>query len=85
MATHHHRLPTAALALLLLVACGPLRSHGEQQDCHGLLREFLEFNQHEAVPYDGDNMVYFLHIPRQGRVWGVGMGIRGGTAAVRAL
>jgi hypothetical protein len=49
-----------ALPLLLLalqhVVC--------KQDCSAILADFYAYNQREAVPYTGDNLVYFLHIPR---------------------
>lgn len=36
----------------------------EPTDCKALLKEFYQFNSKEAAPYTGDNLVYFLHIPR---------------------
>lgn len=34
------------------------------QQCSTLLSEFHKYNTKEAKPFTGENMVYFLHIPR---------------------
>jgi hypothetical protein len=39
-------------------------SAGAETDCKALLQEYYKANTKEAVPYTGNNMVYFLHIPR---------------------
>lgn len=35
-----------------------------ETDCKALLQEYYKADTKEAVPYTGNNMVYFLHIPR---------------------
>ncbi|GBF98742.1 hypothetical protein Rsub_11291 [Raphidocelis subcapitata] len=57
-------LPPLLLLPLLALALAPRPVAGDQQDCASLLRDFYEFNQKEAVPFNVDNMVYFLHVPR---------------------
>eukprot|EP00775_Hariotina_reticulata_P011842 gene11842-11986_t len=53
------------LLLLLLVAVLIIGvSSDALLDCKGLLQEFYKFNVKEAAPYTGDNLVYFLHVPR---------------------
>ena len=54
------------LLLALALALPPRPAAGDQQDCASLLRDFREFNKKEAVPFNSDNMVYFLHVPRCG-------------------
>ncbi|KAI8474343.1 MAG: hypothetical protein J3K34DRAFT_138880 [Monoraphidium minutum] len=49
----------AAAALLPALAAA-----NEAGACEVLMREFQDFNKKVAVPYGGDNMVYFLHVPR---------------------
>jgi len=58
--------PLVLVVMLLLAAAAPavVRAEGAPPACGDLLKEFYEFNKHEAVPYGGDNMIYFLHIPR---------------------
>lgn len=53
------------LAVILLIGtlC-VVSSSTEPTDCKALLKEFYQFNSKEAAPYTGDNLVYFLHIPR---------------------
>lgn len=59
------RAAAALCAALLLVLVAPQHAAGEgTSDCHALMQDFYAFNQKEAAPYTGDNMVYFLHIPR---------------------
>lgn len=53
------------LLLLLLVAVLTIGvSSDALLDCKGLLQEFYKFNVKEAAPFTGDNLVYFLHVPR---------------------
>jgi len=47
-------------AVLTIVAS----SDAQLLDCKGLLQLFYKFNVKEAAPYTGDNLVYFLHVPR---------------------
>jgi hypothetical protein len=58
-------LPRLLLPLLLAAAALPRGAQAEAA-CESLLTQFQAFNSREAVPYGGDNMIYFLHIPRQG-------------------
>jgi hypothetical protein len=50
--------------LLVVVALQSASSEQQQQDCKSLLQEYYQFNHKEAAPFTGDNLVYFLHIPR---------------------
>lgn len=51
------------LALCLgLLACAPKAA--AETDCRALLQEYYAVNSKEAAPHTGNNMVYFLHIPR---------------------
>ncbi|KAF8067374.1 hypothetical protein HT031_002422 [Scenedesmus sp. PABB004] len=59
----------ALLAALLLAATAPARgaaaaAGGGGSNCLSVLSEFYKFNAKEAAPFTGENMVYFLHIPR---------------------
>lgn len=54
----------AAAPLLLLLLSLLAWSAAAETDCRALLQEYYQANSKEAVPYTGDNMVYFLHIPR---------------------
>ncbi|WIA33262.1 hypothetical protein OEZ86_006403 [Tetradesmus obliquus] len=57
----------ARLILVLVLAVAALQivnSEQQQQDCKSLLQEYYKFNHKEAAPYTGENLVYFLHIPR---------------------
>ncbi|KIY96433.1 hypothetical protein MNEG_11528 [Monoraphidium neglectum] len=60
-------LSQSAVPLLLLAAAAllPLLAGADEAStCQAVLKEFHTFNEKEAVPYGGDNMVYFLHVPR---------------------
>jgi hypothetical protein len=51
--------------LLQLLLCGLfVQTAAAATDCRSLLAEFTTYSSTEAAPYKGDNMVYFLHIPR---------------------
>eukprot|EP00879_Flechtneria_rotunda_P003584 GHRR01003819.1.p1 GENE.GHRR01003819.1~~GHRR01003819.1.p1 ORF type:complete len:560 (+),score=179.50 GHRR01003819.1:87-1766(+) len=52
---------TFLLPLLLLLN---LSQATTQLNCKNLLQDFYKFNSKEAAPHTGDNLVYFLHIPR---------------------
>lgn len=64
------RTPPLLLPLLLLAAVAaplPQRAASEAApDCAALLQQYEAWNKKAAVPYGGDNMVYFLHVPRCG-------------------
>jgi hypothetical protein len=51
----------ALMCLSLLVWSAPAAS---ETDCRALLQDYYKANSKEAVPYTGNNMLYFLHIPR---------------------
>lgn len=50
--------------LLLGQAAWSAAAAAETDSCRALLQEYYQANSKEAVPYTGNNMVYFLHIPR---------------------
>jgi hypothetical protein len=60
-------LSQSAVPLVLLAAAAllPLLAGADETStCQAMLKEFHKLNEKEAVPYGGDNMVYFLHVPR---------------------
>jgi hypothetical protein len=56
--------PLAPLLLPLLLLARA--AAGQDATCARLLEEFGAYNKHEAAPYKGNNLVYFLHVPRCG-------------------
>lgn len=52
------------LGLLLSLAVIQTAISSTSTDCRALLQEYYKFNSKEAAPYTGDNLVYFLHVPR---------------------
>ncbi len=56
-----------ALAVWALVSfTGLIKPASTAASCDGYLQEFLSSQTKEAHPYTGDNLVYFLHVPRTG-------------------
>lgn len=52
------------ICLGLLAWSSPPAAAAAATDCKALLQEYYKANSKEAAPYTGNNMVYFLHIPR---------------------
>lgn len=53
---------SVALLCLSLLAWSTLAA--SETDCRALLQDYYKANSMEAAPYTGNNMLYFLHIPR---------------------
>ncbi len=51
-----------ATAMALCLLAQPSRA--QTASCQGLLDHYLDKHHKEAAPYTGDNMLYFLHVPR---------------------